>query len=49
VGHAALEVMLLLNGAELNATVDEGEQIILAVASEHADRAVLTRWVEAHI
>jgi death-on-curing protein len=49
VGHAALEVMLLLNGAELNATVDEGEQIILAVASGHADRAVLTRWVEAHI
>lgn len=49
VGHAALEVMLLLNGTELLATVDEGEEIILAVASGQADRTVLTRWVEAHI
>lgn len=49
VGHAALEVMLLLNGTELHATVDEGEEIILAVASGQADRTVLTRWVEAHI
>ena len=49
VGHAALEVMLLLNGTELHATVDEGEETILAVASGQADRTVLTRWVEAHI
>ena len=49
VGHAALEVMLLLNGAELHATVDDGEQMIIAVASGQADRTVLTRWIEAHI
>ncbi|MBP6571954.1 MAG: type II toxin-antitoxin system death-on-curing family toxin [Gemmatimonadales bacterium] len=49
VGHAALEVMLLLNGAEFVATVDEAEHIILGVASGTADRRVFTAWVESHM
>ncbi|MEO5800670.1 MAG: type II toxin-antitoxin system death-on-curing family toxin [Gemmatimonadales bacterium] len=49
VGHAALEVMLLLNGVVLSATVDESEQLILDVASGKTDRATFTSWVESHI
>ncbi|WP_246844273.1 type II toxin-antitoxin system death-on-curing family toxin [Hydrocoleum sp. CS-953] len=33
IGHAAMEVFLILNGLEINASVDEQEQVILAVAS----------------
>jgi death-on-curing protein len=32
-GHAAMETFLVLNGFELDASVDEQEQIILQVAS----------------
>lgn len=32
-GHAAMETFLILNGLEINASVDEQEQVILAVAS----------------
>jgi death-on-curing protein len=33
VGHAAMEVMLLLNGHEIVASVDQQEEVIIAVAS----------------
>jgi death-on-curing protein len=49
VGHAALEVMLMLNGSELIATVDEAERIILEVASGTTDRRVFSSWVESHM
>lgn len=32
-GHAAMEVFLVLNGFEIDASVDEQEQIILSVAA----------------
>src|SRR4051794_34443291 len=32
VGHAALEVMLVMNGSELRASVDEQEHVVLRVA-----------------
>ena len=39
VGHAAMEVFLVLNGYEINAPVDEQEQIIFGVASGGMSRA----------
>ncbi|MBK7599319.1 MAG: type II toxin-antitoxin system death-on-curing family toxin [Acidobacteria bacterium] len=49
IGHAAMEVFLVLNGKELNASVDEQENLILAVASGKVSRSELTDWVEEHI
>jgi death-on-curing protein len=49
IGHAAMETFLVLNGSEINATVEEQEQLILAVASGECDRDTLVRWLEAHL
>jgi death-on-curing protein len=48
-GHAAMEVFLILNGFEIDATVDEQEQVILAVASGHLKRDSFTDWLRRHI
>ena len=45
VAHAALEVMLVLNGFELSAGVDEQEQIMLNVAEGTVSREQFTAWV----
>jgi death-on-curing protein len=47
-GHAAMEVFLILNGMEIIASVDEQEQIILAVASGQAGREVFVNWLIGH-
>jgi len=49
VGHAALEAMLMLNGSELSASVDDSEKIVLAVASGACTREELQAWVEEHL
>jgi death on curing protein len=49
VGHAALETFLVLNGSELDATVDESERIVLAVAAGQCTRETLTTWVRQHL
>ncbi len=41
VGHAAMEVFLVLNGYEIDAPVDEQESVVLAVASSRMSRAEL--------
>jgi death-on-curing protein len=43
--HAAMETMLLLNGHELTATVDEQESIMLAIASGERTREQVIDWV----
>ena len=48
VGHAAMETVLLLNGFEIDATVDEQEELILSVAAGRASRVALTDWLRAH-
>ncbi len=45
VGHAAMETFLILNGFELEATVEEGEQLIVGVASGSFGRAELLAWI----
>ncbi len=49
IGHAAMETFLVLNGHEINAPVDEQEQIILRVASGELRREAFTEWLRAHI
>ena len=49
VGHAAMDTMLLLNGAELRATIDDAEGMIVRVAAGQASREELLAWVEAHV
>jgi len=46
VGHAAMETFLILNGYEIEATVDIQEQVILGIASGDASREQLVRWLE---
>ena len=49
VGHAAMEVFLLINGFEIQAPIDEQEQIILQVATGSMKRSDLALWVEQHL
>jgi death-on-curing protein len=49
VGHAVMETFLILNGYEIDAVVDEQEQVILLLASGKLDRDYFTDWLRAHI
>jgi death on curing protein len=48
-GHAAMEVFLVLNGFEIQSSVDEQESIILQVAAGELDREAFTIWLRDHI
>ena len=45
IGHAAMEVFLLLNGHEIDASVDDQEKIIIDVASGKVSRTELSAWI----
>jgi len=47
-GHAAMETFLILNGFEISASVDEQEQVILAVASGALEREAFAEWLGEH-
>lgn len=49
VGHAAMEVFLLLNGYEIIADVDEQETLFLSLAAGNIEREHLADWVKAHV
>ncbi len=49
IGHAPLEVTLMLNARELVADVDEQEQVVLAVAAGLMSREEFTTWVIQHV
>lgn len=49
IGHAAMEVFLVLNGFEIKAAVDEQEKLILQVASGELGRDKFTEWLRSHI
>jgi death on curing protein len=49
IGHASMEVFLILNGFEIIANVDEQEQIILGVAAGEIDKETFTNWVKTKI
>jgi death-on-curing protein len=45
IGHAAMEVFLMLNGFEVTESVDEQEHTVLAVASGKMSRESFTEWL----
>jgi death-on-curing protein len=45
IGHAAMEVFLLLNGIEIDADIDEQERLILGIASGTVTREQLQQWL----
>ncbi len=49
VGHAALEIFLLLNGFEVEADTDEQEKIILLLANGELSRESFTNWLRTHV
>ena len=49
IGHAAMEVTLLMNGCEIQADVDSQESVILAVAASEMDRASFLQWLQHHV
>jgi len=46
IGHAAMEMFLVINGFELQADVDEAEKVILDVASGAMSRHDFVAWVK---
>jgi len=49
IGHAALEVFLVLNGFQIQASTDEQEATVLAVAAGSSSREELENWLEEHL
>jgi death-on-curing protein len=46
IGHAATETFLVLNGMELNASVDKQEHMILEIASGELGREAFVEWLQ---
>lgn len=45
-GHAATETFLVLNGLQINASVDEQERVVLAIASGELGREAFVEWLQ---
>ena len=48
-GHASMETFLILNGFEIDASVDDQEQIIVRVAAGKLQRDEFTAWLRKHV
>jgi death-on-curing protein len=49
IGHAAMDTFLVLNGAEIAASVDEQERVILDLAAGQLGREAFTAWLRSHV
>jgi len=49
IGHAAMEVFLMMNGFELTADVDDSESVILRLAAGELERLLFAEWVVQHV
>jgi len=49
VGHASLETFLVLNRLELDAEVDDAEQVMLELAAGRLSREQLIEWLRDHM
>jgi death-on-curing protein len=49
VAHAAMETFLVLNGAEIDAPVDDQERLMLDLAAGRIERGHLTEWLRQHL
>ena len=48
VAHAAMEVFLILNGFEINCSIDESERVMLNLAAGKSEREKLIAWLRKH-
>ena len=48
IGHAAMEVFLVLNGVEIDASTDEQERLMIDVAAGQRPRDELADWLRLH-
>ena len=48
-GHAAMEVFLVMNGYEIDASIDEQEHIILEVAAGNLKKNEFVDWLQNHL
>jgi death on curing protein len=49
IGHAALEVFLVLNGQQLDAPIDDAERVILGVAAGTIGREEFAAWIRERL
>jgi death-on-curing protein len=49
VAHAAMEVFLVLNGQEMEASVDEQERLMMELAAGNLGREDVVAWLSAHV
>ena len=49
IGHASMEVFLVMNGFELTADIDDSESVILRLAAGELERVLFTEWVVRHV
>ena len=49
IGHAAMETFLILNGQQLDADVDDAEQLFLKLAAGEVERPELVDWITANL
>ncbi|MFQ5897399.1 MAG: type II toxin-antitoxin system death-on-curing family toxin [Candidatus Methylomirabilia bacterium] len=49
VGHAAMEVFLVLNGYELDASTETQERLMLQLADGSVGRDAMVEWVRRHV
>ena len=49
VGHAAMELFLLTNGYEIEASIDEQESVILRLAKGEMSREEFVNWLRPHV
>ena len=49
IGHAAMEVFLVMNGYEIEAPIDEQEEIMLKLASSNMERSDFSDWLKDNI
>lgn len=49
VGHAAMETFLVVNGAEIDARLEEQERVMLELAAGRINRGHLANWLGQHL
>ena len=49
IGHASMEVFLVLNGREIDCHVDEQEDFFLQLAAGSKNREDLVAWLQKHV
>jgi death-on-curing protein len=48
IAHAAMEVLLVMNGMELRASIDDQERFMIALAAGDVSREALAEWLRTH-